>query len=138
MVDFEELNLDHIERFNLPEDEKQHLMNMVLLGQTHVVVLSGEDIIFSIGYQRVNYDVAMIYVATDRVNLKKYKKSFHRAIRLMEKDFKERMGIRKLLATTTPDCHTSMKWLRAIGFEIEGVIKSFTDGEDHVLFGRVS
>ena len=48
MVDFEELNLDHIERFNLPEDEKQHLMNMVLLGQTHVVVLSGEDIIFSI------------------------------------------------------------------------------------------
>jgi len=138
MVDFEELNLDHIERFNLPEDEKQHLMNMVLLGQTHVVVLSGEDIIFSIGYQRVNYDVAMIYVATDKVNLKKYKKSFHRAVKLMEEDFKERLGIRKLLATTTPDCHTSMKWLRAIGFEIEGVIKSFTDGEDHVLFGRVS
>ena len=138
MVDFEELNLDHIERFNLPENEKQHLMNMVLLGQTHVVVLSGEDIIFSIGYQRVNYDVAMIYVATDRVNLKKYKKSFHRAVKLMEKDFKERMCKRKLLATTTPDCHTSMKWLRAIGFEIEGVIKSFTDGEDHVLFGRVS
>ena len=90
MVDFEELNLDHIERFNLPENEKQHLMNMVLLGQTHVVVLSGEDIIFSIGYQRVNYDVAMIYVATDRVNLKKYKKSFHRAVKLMEEDSRKK------------------------------------------------
>ena len=138
MVDFEELNLDHIERFNLPEDEKQHLMNMVLLGQTHVVVLSGEDIIFSIGYQRINYDVAMIYVATDRVNLKKYKRPFHKAIRFMERDFKETMGIRKLLATCPPDCHTSMKWLRRIGFEIEGVMKSFVDGEDHVLFGRIS
>ena len=138
MVNFEALNLDHIERFDLPENEKNHLTNMIEIGQTHVVVLSGEDIIFSIGYQRINYDVAMIYVATDRANLKKYKRHFHKAIRFMEKDFKETMGIRKLLATCPPDCHISMKWLRRIGFEIEGVMKSFVDGEDHVLFGRVS
>ena len=138
MVDFEELNLGHVERFNLPKNEKNDLVNMMQMGQPHVVVLSGEDIIFSIGYQRVNYDVAMIYVATDRVNLKKYKRHFHKTIRFMEKDFKESMGIRKLLATCPPDCHTSMKWLRRIGFEIEGVMKSFVDGEDHVLFGRVS
>ncbi len=137
MVDFEQLTEEHIERFNLPEKEKKHLRNMLTVGQTIITVLTKGNIIFSIGFQRVNYDVAMIYVATDRVNLKKYKMSFHRAIRFMEKDFKETMGVRKLLATAPPDCHTSMRWLRGIGFQIEGVIKSFIDGEDHILFGRV-
>ena len=138
MVNFERLTIQHIERFNLPEVEKNHLRNMLAIGQTIVTVLANNEIIFSIGYQRINFDVAMIYVATDRVNLKKNKRAFHRAVKFMEQDFKETIGIRKLLATSPPDCHVSMKWLRAIGFQIEGVIKSFVDGEDHVLFGRVS
>jgi hypothetical protein len=136
MVDFQALNEDHIERMDIPESEKEHLRSMLSMGQTYVTVLSKQDIIFTIGYQRIGHDVAMIYINTDRANLRKYKRAFHKTVKLMEEDFKEVMGIRKLLATTPPNCHTSMRWLSVLGFQIEGVIKSFDKNGDHVLYGR--
>lgn len=137
-VDFNPLKKEHIDRIDAPEGEKEHLRNIMKVNTNYVAVEYNGEILFIIGYQRVNYDVAMIYVCTDRGNLKKYKRVFHRTIKMMEKDFAETMCIRKLLATTPQDCHTSMRWIRSLGFQIEGVIKSFVgDNEDHVLYGRV-
>lgn len=66
-----------------------------------------------------------------------HKKELHWLIKTNIARVQKQLGLHRLQATVKADFDRGLRWMRALGFEIEGVLRGYgMDGSDYVMFAR--
>ncbi len=72
-------------------------------------------------------------------DIKKIPSYFHRGILKGLNFYQQNLKIKRYQASVKKDYLDGLRWIKALGFEYEGEMKSFgPDGSDFFLFGRVA
>lgn len=69
--------------------------------------------------------------------VKKYPITFHKLIRRWLECYQNTYGLNRIQALVDPMNYTNVRWIEALGFKREGIMKKYYNGKDYCLYAKV-
>lgn len=69
--------------------------------------------------------------------VKKYPLMFHKLIRRWLKYFINTHGLQRVQALVDPNNYTNIRWIEALGFEREGILRKYRDDKDYCIYALI-
>jgi L-amino acid N-acyltransferase YncA len=120
-----------------PKEELTERFN-AMIGLGHIyTMLWYNDPIAVIGIIRVWEGYAQVFTVTTE-KLKRCPMAFHKRVRDLLNSVVKPLRLRRIETQVRSDFDASKKWLNALGFEQEGLMKKYGNtGKDYYLYARI-
>ena len=139
--------MEHLDQIKLREREREgtakipHFRKVCEVYERHggaYTMLSPEGIVCIEGVSPIWPGVAVAWSLTSDL-IFKYPKSYYKATKQFMAAIIEDWKIHRLQATTYADDQVACNWLKHLGFEREGVMRSYgPDRSDHIMYAKVN
>jgi hypothetical protein len=129
---------NHVNLINAPEDSKAAILtNHGIKEFIFVTVFKGANILGILGCRYLNARVCELMAVPDVLNIKKYNKTFHKAVLGMLKKLIDKSSFRRFQLLVDVDFNEGQRWARCLGFEYEATLKKYSEkGKDQFVYVR--
>lgn len=132
---------DHIRKMAEENPDYEILLRIVdysnLNGLSYTLI-SNEGIIGSGGVDLIMPGVGEAWTVLGKI-FYKYRFSAHKVVLQSLKDAERQYNLRRIQASCVKGFEKAEKWLKALGFEYEGVMRKFgPDGNDFLRYARIN